>query len=64
MSRLRRRAYRVTWVNPRVAAPGFEPRVAAMAAALPYCDDLLPGDTFRSLRQVIEAIARARTSGA
>lgn len=64
MSRLRRRAYRVTWMNPRAAAPGFEPRVAAMAAALPYCDDLLPGDTFRSLRQVIATISRARLSGA
>jgi uncharacterized protein with von Willebrand factor type A (vWA) domain len=64
MSRLRRRAYRVTWMNPRAAAPGFEPRVAAMAAALPYCDDLLPGDTFRSLRRVIATISRARSSGA
>ena len=26
MERLRRLAYRIVWVNPRVAAPGFAPR--------------------------------------
>ena len=34
-----------------------------MAAALPYCDALLPGDTFRSLAMVIAQIA-ADTTGA
>jgi uncharacterized protein with von Willebrand factor type A (vWA) domain len=58
MARLRRRAWRVVWMNPRAAAPGFEPRVASMAAAIPYIDDLLPADTFRSLVTVIDAIAR------
>ena len=37
-------------------AAGFEPRVAAMAAALPYCDALLPADTFRSLRDALNSI--------
>ncbi|MFF3442609.1 VWA domain-containing protein [Streptosporangium sp. NPDC002721] len=60
MARLRRRAHRVIWMNPRASAPGFEPRVAAMAAALPYCDRLLPADTFRSLRRVIAEIPRLR----
>ncbi len=60
MTRLRRRAHRVIWLNPRASAPGFEPRVAAMAAALPYCDDLLPADTFRALRHVIDTISRVR----
>ncbi len=59
MARLRRRAYRVVWINPRAAAPGFEPRVAAMAAALPFCDALLPADTFASLRHVIDEISSA-----
>jgi uncharacterized protein len=57
MARLKRRAYRVIWMNPRAAAPGFEPRVATMAAALPYCDRHLPADTFRSLARVIAEIA-------
>jgi uncharacterized protein with von Willebrand factor type A (vWA) domain len=29
-----------------------------MAAALPYCDRLLPADTFRSLREVIDVISQ------
>jgi uncharacterized protein with von Willebrand factor type A (vWA) domain len=58
MARLRRRAFRVMWINPRAAAPGFEPRVATMAAALPYCDALLPANTFQSLAQVITEIFR------
>jgi uncharacterized protein len=57
MARLRRRAFRVIWMNPRAAAPGFEPRVAPMAAALPFCDRLLPADTFRSLASVVVEIA-------
>ncbi len=60
MARLRRRAHRVIWMNPRAAAPGFEPRVAAMAAALPYCDALLPADTFRSLAAVLESLSTTR----
>ena len=47
MARLRRRAHRVVWVNPRAAAPGFQPLVGTMAAALPYCDELLPADDVR-----------------
>ncbi|HEU4330939.1 MAG TPA: VWA domain-containing protein [Lapillicoccus sp.] len=58
MARLRRRAYRVVWMNPRAGAPGFEPQVATMAAALPYCDRLVPADTFRSLVGVVHEIAR------
>ncbi len=59
MARLRRRAHRVIWINPRAAAPGFEPRVATMATALAYCHDLLPADTFASLAQVLAEIPRS-----
>jgi uncharacterized protein with von Willebrand factor type A (vWA) domain len=58
MARLRRRAHRVVWVNPRAAAPGFEPTVSTMAAALPFCDALLPGDDFASLAQVVVEVSR------
>lgn len=57
MARLNRRAYRVIWMNPRAAAPGFEPRVGALAAAMPYCDRMLPADTFAQVAQVIAEIA-------
>lgn len=58
MARLRRRAYRVIWMNPRASAPGFEPSVASMVAALPYCDELLAADSFASLARVITEISR------
>jgi uncharacterized protein len=55
MAKLRRRAYRVVWMNPRVAAPGYEPLAGAMAAALPYCDELLSGHTLRALDEVVSS---------
>ncbi|MFC4069292.1 vWA domain-containing protein [Actinoplanes subglobosus] len=45
MARLRRRAYRVLWLNPRAGAAGWAPKVGGMAAALPFCDRLLPAAT-------------------
>jgi uncharacterized protein with von Willebrand factor type A (vWA) domain len=61
MARLRRRAHRVIWINPRAAAGGFEPRVASMAAALTYCHDFLPADTFASLAQVVARLSSTRS---
>lgn len=60
MARLRRRSHSVIWINPRSAADGFEPRVAAMAAALPHCDRLLSGHTANAMIQVMDAVAVAR----
>jgi uncharacterized protein with von Willebrand factor type A (vWA) domain len=57
MARLRRRAHRVLWMNPRASAPEFRPTVSTMAAALPYCDRLLPADTFASLAAVVRAVS-------
>ena len=56
MTRLRRRAHRVVWANPRAAAPGFTPSTDGMSAALPHCDALLPAHSFTALRDVIEAV--------
>jgi uncharacterized protein len=58
MARLRRRAHRVIWLNPRAAAPGFEPRTATLAAALPYVDLHLAADSFGALLRVPGEIAR------
>jgi hypothetical protein len=58
MIRLRRRAFRVVWINPRAGAVDFEPRVGGLAAALPYCDALLPAATFADLRQVLVQLPR------
>jgi uncharacterized protein with von Willebrand factor type A (vWA) domain len=60
MARAARRAQKVVWLNPRAAAPGFEPLVGSMAAALPYCTAFLPADTLRSLPPVLDEIAGTR----
>ncbi|BCW71133.1 VWA domain-containing protein [Arthrobacter sp. NicSoilB8] len=56
MARLRRLAYRIIWVNPRKAAPQYEPLVGGMAAALPYCDAFVSGHSYRALAEVAAAI--------
>jgi uncharacterized protein len=60
MERLRRLAYRVVWVNPRVAAPGFAPLTGGMAAAMPHVDQIVSGHTLAALDEVVEAIGRHR----
>ena len=60
MERLRRLAYRIVWVNPLAAAPGFTPTAGGMAAALPHVDELLSGHTAAALDDVVEAIGRTR----
>jgi uncharacterized protein with von Willebrand factor type A (vWA) domain len=57
MGRLRRRAHRVVWLNPRAAAPGFAPLVGSMAAALPSCDRMLPAHTFGELAEALAVVA-------
>ena len=60
MERLRRLAYRIVWVNPRVAAPGFQPIAGGMAAALPFVDELLSGHSAAALDEVVAAMGRHR----
>jgi uncharacterized protein with von Willebrand factor type A (vWA) domain len=57
MERLARLAYRIVWVNPRVAADQFAPRAGGMAAALPYVDALVGGHTLEAMEEVVEAIS-------
>jgi uncharacterized protein len=60
MERLARLAYRIVWVNPRAAAPGFAPVTGGMAAALPHVDELVSGESVAALDRVIDAIGRHR----
>lgn len=62
MERLHRRAHRVLWLNPRVSADGYAPMVGGMAAALPWCDELLPAHDLRALVDVAAAITRTTRS--
>jgi uncharacterized protein len=56
MERLARLAHRIVWVNPRLSAPGFSPRVGGMAAALPHVDALVSGHNLAALDEVVAAI--------
>jgi uncharacterized protein with von Willebrand factor type A (vWA) domain len=56
MERLARLAHRIVWVNPRVSASAFSPRAGGMVAALPHCDALVSGHSFRALGEVADAI--------
>ncbi len=56
MARLRRLAHRVVWVNPRKAAPGYQPLAGGIAAALPYCDAFVSGHSYTALAEVAAAI--------
>ncbi len=57
MRRLRQRAQRVVWLNPRAAGVGFEPTAGSMAAALPYCDVFLPAHSLTGLAELFEELA-------
>ena len=57
MERLARLAYRIVWVNPRVSAPGFQPKAGGLVAALPFCNALVSGHSLNALDEVADAIA-------
>ncbi len=59
MERISRLAYKVIWVNPLKAAPGYQPLAGGMAAALPHVDVFLSGHNFESLEALAQAIAAA-----
>lgn len=60
MARLSRLAYRVVWVNPRTAKPGYRPLAAGMAAAWPFCDTVVSAHRLDAVDEVIGAIAGHR----
>lgn len=49
LQRLRGQVGRIVWLNPLAGAPGYQPRVAGMAAALPFLDVLAPCHNLESL---------------
>jgi uncharacterized protein len=56
MARLGRLAHRIVWVNPRISASAFTVQAGGMVAALPHCDALVSGHSFKALHEVVEAI--------
>jgi uncharacterized protein len=59
LSRLRRLAHRLVWVNPHVGKAGYAPVQGGIVAALPYLDDLLAGHSLATLEELLEVMARA-----
>jgi uncharacterized protein with von Willebrand factor type A (vWA) domain len=62
MARLARVAYKVVWVNPLKASPGYAPLAQGMAAALPFVDDFVEGHSLAALEELVEVIATPRRS--
>jgi uncharacterized protein with von Willebrand factor type A (vWA) domain len=56
MARLHRVAYKVIWVNPLKASPGYQPLARGMAAALPHVDEFVEGHSLASLEQLAEVL--------
>ncbi|MFN0090549.1 MAG: vWA domain-containing protein [Acidimicrobiales bacterium] len=57
MQRLHRVAFKVVWVNPLKASPGYAPLAQGMAAAMPYVDEFVEGHSLASLENLAEVIA-------
>jgi uncharacterized protein with von Willebrand factor type A (vWA) domain len=57
MARLSRVAYKIVWVNPLKATPGYAPLAQGMAAALPYVDDFVEGHSLAALEELTEVIS-------
>ncbi len=58
MSRLRRLAHRVIWVNPHAGKEGYAPVQGGIVAVLPYLDQLLAGHSLATLERLVEAMTR------
>lgn len=56
MSRLRRRSYKLLWINPLLGGSGYEPTCRGMRTALPYIDFFLPGHNIQSLERLAKTI--------
>ena len=56
MARLHRVAYRLVWVNPLKASPGYAPLARGMAAALPHVDEFIEGHSLASLERLAEVV--------
>ncbi len=59
MGRLSRVARRIVWVNPLKASPGYAPLARGMAAALPYVDQFVEGESIRSLEHLAALVSGA-----
>jgi uncharacterized protein len=57
MTRLRRVAAKIVWVNPLKATAGYAPLARGMAAALPHVDEFVEGHSLASLEALVKVVA-------
>jgi uncharacterized protein with von Willebrand factor type A (vWA) domain len=57
MTRLRRLAHRLVWVNPLKVTPGYAPLARGMATALPHLDDFVEGHSVEALERLAAVIS-------
>jgi uncharacterized protein len=58
MTSLKRRSYKVMWLNPLLASRDYRPLARGMAAALPFTDYFLPAHNLDSLVRVAHTLER------
>lgn len=56
MRLLRQNAYKIVWLNPLLASPGYEPLCAGMRTALPYVDYFMPAHNLESLVRLTKTL--------
>ena len=60
VQRLSRLAWRLSWLTPLAADAGFRPETAALAAVLPWIDELGDGASPERLRAHVLSLGRVR----
>ncbi|MEE8545694.1 MAG: VWA domain-containing protein [Alphaproteobacteria bacterium] len=58
LAKIRGRAARLVWLNPLLGRPGYQPKAAGMAAALPHIDLFAPAHNLESLAALEPDLAR------
>ena len=58
MAFLKRKAYKIIWLNPLMATRDYEPICRGMSTALPYVDFFLPMGSLKDLRSISQTLKK------
>jgi uncharacterized protein with von Willebrand factor type A (vWA) domain len=58
MAFLKRKAYKIIWLNPLMGTRDYEPICRGMSAALPYVDYFLPMGNLKDLRSISQTLKK------
>ena len=56
MTSIKRRSYRIVWLNPLAGGHDYQPLAKGMAAAMPYVDYFMPANNLESLVRVARTL--------